>query len=74
MAIYRLLQKLSFKSQEAAAMAEAYEGSLIDLGIEDRSDPRTENLAVAILALFREGETDPVHLRELACQAVRRET
>jgi hypothetical protein len=63
LAISRLLQKLSFKSQEGAAMAEAYEGGLIDFGIEDRSDPRTENLAVAVLALFRAGETDPVHLK-----------
>jgi hypothetical protein len=39
---------------------------------EDRSDPRTENLAVAVLALFRAGETDPVHLKVQRRQVVRR--
>ena len=74
MAIYRLLKNLAFKSPEAAAMAEAYVGGLTDLGIIDRSDPRTENLAIAILALFRSGETDPKELMLLACRIVRRGT
>jgi hypothetical protein len=74
MAIYRLLKNLAFKSPEAAAMAEAYEGGLIALGITDRADPRTENLAIAILALFRAGETEPKLLMQLACRIVRRET
>jgi hypothetical protein len=74
MAIYRLLKNLAFKSPEAAATAEAYEGGLIALGITDRADPRTENLAIAILALFCAGETDPKELILLACRIVRRET
>lgn len=70
MAIYRLLQNLTFGPQEVAMMSEAYERALIDLGITDKSDPRTEGIALAIVALLREGETDADRLAQLACQAI----
>ncbi len=66
MAIYRLLQNLTFGPQEVATMSEAYEQALNNLGITDKSDPRTESIALAIVALLREGETDADRLAQLA--------
>ncbi len=74
MAIYRILKNSTVVTQEAAAMAEAYERALSELGIADRSDPRTESIALAILALLRDGETDPARLAQLAGRAVGRES
>jgi hypothetical protein len=70
MAIYRLLKNSTFGTREAAAMAKAYERVLSELGITDRSDPRTETLALAIAVLVREGETDSTRLAQLAAKAI----
>ncbi len=72
MAIYRLLKNLTFGPQEVAVMSDAYERALINLGIADRSDPQTENIALAIVALLREGETDTNRLAQLAAKAIQR--
>ncbi len=69
MAIYRLIQNSTFGPREAAVMAKCYERALIDLGIQDRSDPQTESIALAIAVLVREGETDSDRLAQLACRA-----
>ncbi len=70
MAIYRLIHNSKFLPVEVTAMSEAYEQVLVQLGITDRVDPRTEGIAVAILHLLREGETDPTMLAHLASRAV----
>lgn len=71
--MYKILRSNSFATQEAAVMAEAYEGALIDLNIVDRCEPRTESVALAILLLFRDGETRPECLRRMAYRAVMRD-
>ncbi len=70
MAIYRLLAASKFEPHEAMLMTEAYEKALIDLGITDRLDPQTEKIALAIVVLVREGETDSARLAKLAAKAV----
>jgi hypothetical protein len=51
-------------------MAKAYERALSDLGITDRSDPRTETVALAIAVLVREGETDSERLAQLTIRTI----
>jgi hypothetical protein len=70
MAIYRLIQKSTFGAREAAVMAKAYESALIRLGLSDRSDPRTEEIAIAIALLVREGEMDSDRIAQFAARAV----
>lgn len=40
-------------------MCEAYEQTLLALGIANRSDPITEDIAAKIIAMVRAGESDP---------------
>ncbi len=42
MAIYRILRNSTFGPQEISKMTAAYEVALVELGIDDRADPRTE--------------------------------
>jgi hypothetical protein len=72
MAIYRLIQNSTFAADEASALTEAYERALAILAISDRSDPQTENIALAILHLLRDGEKEPERLAEFACRAFKR--
>ncbi len=72
MAIYRILKNSTVGTKEAAVMAEAYERALTDLGIADRSDSQTENIALAIVVLVREGETDSARIAQLAAKAIQR--
>jgi hypothetical protein len=55
MAIYRLIANGSFGPDEIKITTEAYEGALIDLGI-DRNDPLTELIAKAIVNVTATGE------------------
>lgn len=71
MAIYRLLRDLTFDSGQTAAMVAAYDGAVIQLKITDQSDPRTNKLAIAILALFKKGMTNPEELQKLVCRVFR---
>jgi hypothetical protein len=59
MAIYRLLREASFGPDEIGRMTAAYEQAFVALGLQDRTDPRTEILAQKIIAVARTGERDP---------------
>lgn len=58
MAIYRLIKNGCFVPEQTAAMVAAYEEALVRLGIVDRSDPRTETIAVRIVHSVGSGEAD----------------
>jgi hypothetical protein len=58
--------KFDFTDHEVSAMTQAYERALATLKISDRSDPKTESIALAILQRLRAGESDPVRLAEFA--------
>lgn len=56
MAIYRLLQNSTLGPDEIKCMTDAYEHALLAIGLTDRSDPITENIARKIMAIAEAGE------------------
>jgi hypothetical protein len=72
MAIYRLIEDGAFDPDTVALMSGAYEDTLRALNLSDRSDPITQIVAQKILELVREGERDPVRLRDRAVQSLSR--
>jgi len=66
MAIYRLLRDAVFAPDAVSAMVTAFEVTLTDLGLTDRDDPITEFIAKLIIDCARDGERDPVKLRDCA--------
>jgi hypothetical protein len=59
MALYRELEQARFEPREVATLSEAYEMTLHQLRLKDRSDPMTELLAAKVIQVFRLGERDP---------------
>jgi hypothetical protein len=70
MAIYKLIANGSFGPDEIKVMSEAYEGSLIDVGILNREDPITELIAKSIVNVTATGERDPKKVMERALNAL----
>jgi hypothetical protein len=68
-AIYRLMDKAEFPPDQIKAMAIAYESALMVLRVNDRGDPVTELLAQKIFERARNGERDPIELRNYALEA-----
>jgi hypothetical protein len=70
MAIYRLIASSSFGPDEIEAMTAAYEGALIDLGLNDRDDPLTQLVAKSIVDVTATGERNPVTIKDRALTAL----
>ncbi len=70
MAIYRLLQSSTLGPDEIKWMTEAYERSLRELRVTNRSDPVAEAVATKIIALAQMGESDPGLLSKRAIDAL----
>jgi len=70
MPITRLLQDTAFGPDEIAILVAAYEDALRALSLVNRSDLATEMVAKRIIELAKQGERDPVRLRERAMEAV----
>ena len=70
MAIYRLIANGSFGPDEIEAMKAAYEQTLLDLRLADRTDPLTEIVAKAIVNVTATGERDPVVIARRALNAL----
>jgi hypothetical protein len=66
MAIYRLLREASFGPEETAAMSEAYETALKTLGVVDRNDPITSEIAAQIILVARSGVREAAIICEQA--------
>ncbi len=64
MPINRALQGRVFSPDELQVLTTAFEETLRELRLVDRSDPATEMVAKKIIELADEGERDPVRLRE----------
>jgi hypothetical protein len=71
MPIRRLIEQDAFDPEAIAAMAAAFEATLAELGLVDRSDAMTEIVAKRIIQFAQEGERDPIRLRELALKSLR---
>ena len=65
MPIYPLLSGAGFDSDLTQAMGIAFEDTLRELGLTDRTDPLTILIARKIIELGQRGERDPERLRRL---------
>jgi hypothetical protein len=63
MTILRLLQKSAFGPEQVAYIASAYEDTLRELGLANRTDPITEIIAKKIIEIAQTGERDPLEIR-----------
>jgi hypothetical protein len=71
MPIKRALQGYAFGPEEIAVIASAFEDTLRELKLIDRSDPLTTLVAKRMIEIAQRGERDPVRLREQTLQALR---
>jgi hypothetical protein len=62
------LEGTAFGPDELAVMVRAYEGALRQMDLTGRADPRAVTLAKSIVVLAKNGERDPVRLREHAIE------
>jgi hypothetical protein len=69
MPITRLLQDTAFGPDEIAVLVAAYDDAL-RLSLINRPDLATEMVAKKIIELAKQGERDPVRLRERVIEAV----
>jgi hypothetical protein len=72
MPITRLLQDTAFGPDEIAVLVAAYEDALRALSLVNHTDLATEMVAKKIIELAKQGERDPVRLRERVIEAVSR--
>jgi hypothetical protein len=72
MPITRLLQDTAFGPDEIAVLVAAYQDALRALSLVNRTDLATEMVAKKIIELAKQGERDPVRLRERVIEAVSR--
>ena len=70
MPITRLLQDTAFGPDEIAVLVAAYEDALRALSLVNRTDLAPEMVAKKIIELAKQGERDPVRLRERVIEAV----
>ena len=70
MPITRLLQDTAFGPDEIAVLVAAYEDALRALSLVNRTDLATEMVAKKIIELAKQGERDPVRLRERVIEGV----
>ena len=70
MAIYRLLRDAVFAPDAVSAMVTAFEDTLRELKLADRDDPITELIARLIIDCAKDGERDPIKLRDCAMEGL----
>ena len=61
----------SFNPESVIAMTTAFDATLNELELFDRSDPLAETVARMIIEIAGRGERDPERLRELAVSTIR---
>src|SRR5262245_63681110 len=70
MPIYRLLRDHAFGPDDIKILGDAFEDALRTLRLVNRDDPATEIVAKKIIELAKQGERDPVRLRQAAVQSI----
>ena len=71
MPIRRFIGDGSFNPESVIAMTTAFDATLKELELFDRSDPLAEIVARMIIDIACRGERDPERLRELAVSTIR---
>jgi len=72
-AIHALLERgnVSFDPEDIAKLVAGFESALTKLGLKDRNDPATTQVAKLIIQLAKDGQRDPNRLAERATRIVR---
>jgi hypothetical protein len=70
MSIAHLLNSQAFSPEDIIVISSVFEDTLRTLGLADRADPATDIVAKKVLELARQGERDPVQLRERVVRAL----
>jgi hypothetical protein len=70
MPIKGALQGYAFGPEEIAVIASAFEDTLRELNLVDRSDPLTEIVAKKMIEIAEQGERDPLGLKDRTLQAL----
>ena len=73
MPITRFLNGPVFSPADIVILSTAFEDALRALNLTNRDDPTTEIVAKKIIEIAKQGERDPVRLRERAIQALTNE-
>jgi hypothetical protein len=60
-----------FGPDDVSALASAFEASLRELGLVDRSDPAVVLVARRVIAFAKEGSRDPIVLRDRVVKSFR---
>jgi hypothetical protein len=66
MTIHGMLKDTAFGPEEIERLVMAYEKTLWELGLKDRSDPLTQLVAEKIIEVGRMGIEDPAEITKLA--------
>jgi hypothetical protein len=66
----RLMALNGFSPEDISVISVAFEDALKTLGLVDRTDPRTELIARAIIECTQMGERDPIRLRDGALKSL----
>jgi hypothetical protein len=69
MAIRALIQQQAFAPDDVTKLATAFNETLAALGLANREDPVTLQVARKIIELATQGERDPIRLRDAAVKA-----
>jgi hypothetical protein len=70
MPLIPFLEGTAFGPDEVSVMVGAYEAALRQMDLTGRADPRAVTLAKSIVVLGKNGERDPVRMRERAIELV----
>ena len=71
--IHTLLERgnVSFEPEDIAKLVAGFESALTNLGLKERNDPATTQVAKLIIQLATDGQRDPAALADRATRIVR---
>jgi len=71
--IHTLLERgnVSFEPEDIAKLVAGFESALTNLGLKERNDPATTQVAKLIIQLAKDGQRDPAALADRATKIVR---
>jgi hypothetical protein len=62
---------VSFGPQDTANLVAGFESTLANLGLQERNDPATTQIAKLIIQIAKDGQRDPAALADRATRIVR---